>query len=100
MAKEKEEGVDILEEVEDAAKAVDKHIQKKGRPIFKKYPLTFTIFSITGFAAVIYGFEGVLDKIPFFRSNPWLVLIVGLFFLTGTGTLYTWLQNKEIDHLR
>lgn len=91
-----EKNKDILEEVEGVAKTVDRGIQKQGRRVFRRYPLTFTLLSLTGFSLVIYGFEGVFDKISFFKEHPFWVLILGLIILLFTGTLYKWLQNREI----
>jgi hypothetical protein len=53
--------------------------------------------SIFGFAAVIYGFEGIIDKIEYLRDRPYLVLLTGLIVLSVTGTIYKWLQNKELN---
>lgn len=87
----------LLEKAEDTAKEVEKTIQKEWKPTFRKYPLTFTLLSIFGFSAVLYGFERFFDTIPFFNKHPIIVLLMGLIVLAGTGTLYKWLQNKEIN---
>ena len=94
----KKEEPDILEKVEDVAEKADKTIQKEWRPIFKKYPLTFTMMSVIGFVATVYGLEGVIDNIEFFHNNPFVVLIIGLLLLLLTGTLFKRLRNKEINH--
>ena len=87
---------DLLEKVEDAAKTLDTHVKRGGAPVFKKYPLTFTLLSLTGFSLVLYGFENIFNKIDFFREHPFVVLFIGLLILLLTGTLYKWLQNREI----
>jgi hypothetical protein len=89
--------LDLLKDVEYVAKEVDRTIQKHGSPVFHKYPLTFTLLSLFGFSAVLYGFERVFDEISFFYEHPFVLLLAGLAILMATGTLYKWLQNKEIN---
>ena len=86
----------ILEEVEIATKNIEKTIERKGRPVFRRYPFTFTFLSIFGFASVLYSFERMLDQVPFVQKHPAIMLFFGLILLTITGTLYKWLQNKEV----
>ena len=50
-----------------------------------------------GFAAVLYGFEGIINQVSFLGNRPWLVLVIGITLLVLSGTLYEWFQNKEID---
>jgi len=91
-----EKDKNILEEAEDLAKSLDRQIKKETKSVFKKYPLTFTLLSITGFSAVLYGFENLFNSVLFFKEHPGYVLALGLLILLFTGTLYKWLQNKEI----
>jgi len=85
-----------LKEAEDITKGIDQEVQKQGRRIFHKYPLTFTLLSLTGFSMVLYGYERLFDKTLFFKEHPVRSLFLGLVILLLTGTLYKWLQNREI----
>jgi uncharacterized integral membrane protein len=88
---------DILEHAENLAKEVDKTIQKGGKHVFKKYPLTFATMGMIGFAAVLFGLEGLINQISFLINRPWLILVIGIALLVLSGTLYEWFQNREID---
>lgn len=61
--------------------------------MFSKYPLTFALLGTLGIAAVIHGFEGVVDKTPVLADRPVLVLSIGLLVLLSTGTLYRYLRR-------
>ena len=53
-----------------------------------KFPWLFVGLSTFGLVATLYGFEKVIDQVPFFANNPWAVLLAGLATLVITGTLY------------
>jgi hypothetical protein len=55
---------------------------------FSRFPVIFVFLSTFGLVATLYGFEKVIDQIPYFEENPAMVLISGLLALTITGTLY------------
>lgn len=84
---------DVLGEIETAAEEVHKLVEKHGRSVFARYPLTFALLSTFGIAAVIYGFEATIRKIPFLVQWPELVLIGGLVILLFTGSLYKYLRK-------
>lgn len=89
--------IDLLEKVEEVVKETSERAEKKNREVFKKYPIIFSALSLMGFLSVLYGFERILDQFSFSTENPWAVLVFGLIVLLITGTLYKWLQNKEVD---
>jgi len=55
---------------------------------FTKFPLVFVLLSSFGLVATFYGFEKVIDQIPFLTNNPFLILITGIAVLLFTGALY------------
>lgn len=89
--------LDPLKDVEEVAKIVDSSVQKNIRKVYKRYPITFTLLSLFGFAAVLNGLDGLIEKNLFLSQRPGIVLIIGLIVLLFTGTLYKWLTNKEIN---
>ncbi len=53
-----------------------------------KYPLLFGLMTTFGFVSVLYGFEKLIDKIDLLVNNPWILLLIGIVILIGTGTAY------------
>ena len=53
-----------------------------------RFPLLFLLLSSFGLVATFYGFEKVIDQIPFFIRNPEMILLTGILVLVGTGALY------------
>jgi|SRR3989344_3827825 len=92
----KKETIDPLEQAEVATKKLNNKLKKSGGYIFKKYPLSFSLFSSVGFSLILYGFEGLFDNLFLFREYPSLPLALGLFILLITGTIYKRLQNRNI----
>ena len=84
---------DVLEELEGAAAELHRTVERHGRPVFARYPLTFALLATLGAASVIHGFEGMVEKTPFLAERPILILITGLLVLLFTGTLYRYLRK-------
>ncbi len=55
---------------------------------FKRFPFAFIFLTSFGLVATLYGFEKVIDQIPYFIENPHMVLVSGIVTLIVTGTLY------------
>lgn len=55
---------------------------------FTRFPLVFLFLSTFGLVATFYGFEKVIDQIPLFTENPYMVLLTGIGTLLITGALY------------
>lgn len=55
---------------------------------FQRFPVVFVLLSSFGLVATFYGFEKVIDEIQFFSDNPRMILVVGIFTLVATGSLY------------
>ena len=55
---------------------------------FSRFPIVFTLLSSFGLVATFYGFEKVIDQVPYFTENPHMILVMGIIVLLGTGALY------------
>lgn len=55
---------------------------------FSRFPMVFVLLSSFGLVATFYGFEKMIDGIPFFTENPQMILVVGVVTLLLTGALY------------
>ena len=55
---------------------------------FKRFPIIFILLSSFGLVATFYGFEKVIDGVPFFNENPMMILVTGIATLIITGSLY------------
>jgi hypothetical protein len=67
--------------------AIDQ-LTKQRDGVFARFPLVFTLLGTFGVTTTYYGFQHIIDKIPFFANDPYLTLVVGLTVLILTGTLY------------
>lgn len=83
----------VLEKIEQKIQEVHEHVHAANEPVFSRYPFTFALLGTLGIAAVIYGFERVVDTIPILGDNPLLILVSGLLLLFLTGGLYKSLQR-------
>lgn len=68
--------------------AINKRLERQRRAVFTRFPLLFTLLATFGLVATLYGFEGVINQIPFFTNNPYVLLVTGVVILAFTGTLY------------
>jgi len=55
---------------------------------FTRFPILIVFLSTFGLVSTFYGFEKVIDQIPFFVENPLMVLATGILTLAITGTLF------------
>ena len=55
---------------------------------FSRFPIIFVLLSSFGLVATFYGFEKVIDQVPFFLENPSMILVTGIATLVLTGSLY------------
>ena len=86
---------DPIKEVEKFTQRVNDYMEQRGRSVLARYPLLFSLLGTFGFVSVLYGFEKVIDQIPFFRNNPLLILLMGLGILVFTGSLYKHFRKEE-----
>lgn len=73
-------------------RAVAQKIAEKKENVVHRFPLLFTLLGTFGLVAVLYGFEGIIDRIDILSRNPIILLIFGVSILIFTGTLY-----KKLD---
>jgi divalent metal cation (Fe/Co/Zn/Cd) transporter len=55
---------------------------------FARFPLLFTLLATFGVVATLYGFQGILEKIPLLAQDPYISLVIGILILVLTGKLY------------
>ena len=60
--------------------------------IISKFPLPFALLGAFGLVATFYGFEHLIDSVPFLVENPLLLLALGILSLAITGKFY-----KKLD---
>lgn len=88
-----EKKADVLETVEQTIRNVHEKIRTEQETVFARYPLTFSLLGTLGVAAVIHGFEGIVDATPILADRPILIFISGLVLLFATGGLYKYLRR-------
>ncbi len=66
---------------------VEKAVSERKR-VETRFPLFFGMLVTFGFVSTLYGFEKIIDRIPLFTSNPWILLVTGITILVATGTAY------------
>jgi hypothetical protein len=72
----------------EAEKKLLQKLVEKRMKIETKYPLLFILLVTFGAVSTLQGFQRLIDKIPLFSNNPWILLVAGLLTLLTTGTLY------------
>ena len=77
--------------IKEAVKKLEK-IEKKSldypRSALERFPFLILSLSTFGVVAVLYGFEKIIDSIPWFADKPLLILGSGFAALVVTGTLF------------
>ena len=86
---------DPIKEVENLANKVNSYMELQGRGVLSRYPLLFSMLATFGFVSVLYGFERLIDEIPFLNERPLLILFVGFITLIFTGSLYKHFRREE-----
>jgi len=86
---------DPIEKIEALTKEFHDYIERQGRGVFERYPLTFALLATFGVVLVGHGINAFVNSVPFLNNNPLLMFVVGLIILFMTGTLYKRL-NKDL----
>lgn len=76
------------DEIKQVEQKVMSGLAKSRDSAYAKFPLLFTMLGTFGVVATFYGFEHLIDKLPFLADNPIILLGVGVATLAFTGTLY------------
>ena len=79
---------ETVEDIADTGKQVTQQLKQTRRSAFQRFPLLFTLLGAFGFVATLEGMRGILKQIPLIAQNPYIVLVIGLAILIGTGQLY------------
>ena len=85
---------DPLLEIEKETQSINGYMHRQNRSIFGRYPTLFSLLSTFGVVSVLYGFDEILNEIPFMHDHPFIPLIGGILILVGTGSLYKRLEKK------
>lgn len=57
-----------------------------------KFPMVTALLVTFGLVSVLYGYEKLIDQVPFFVNNPHILLVIGLTTLALTGAFYNKLK--------
>lgn len=87
--------MDPIKHLEGLTEKTQVLIERRSTPVLKRYPILFGTLSLFGFVLVVYGFEKVADSIPFINEQPLLILLLGVFLLLLTGTLYKQIGQSD-----
>lgn len=63
-------------------------LDQKRQTAVQRFLLLFTLLGSFGLVATFYGFEGIINRMPFLYDNPIILLALGVATLGVTGTLY------------
>jgi len=77
-----------MKKIESAGLSFTGKMRSVRENAFTKFPLIFVLLSSFGLVATFYGFEKVIDQIPLFTNNPFMILVTGIGVLLFTGALY------------
>ena len=86
---------DPIEHIEKILKEINDNTGRKTRSSFKKYPITFALLITFSLVSILHGFELFFDKVPFIHNHPWILILVGLFLLIVTGSVYKSLEKDN-----
>jgi len=78
----------VIERLFSIEKALEKKATLYQNSILNKFPFLFLILSTFGIIMVFYGFEKILDRVPFLIDSPVAMIIIGFLILILTRTLY------------
>ena len=77
-----------VERLEAALTRVEKQAATYRRSTLERFPLLLIGLSTFGLVATLYGFEKLIDSLPWLADRPLLILGSGLAALILTGTLF------------
>ncbi|MEK7567737.1 MAG: hypothetical protein AAB513_02345 [Patescibacteria group bacterium] len=86
---------DPIKKVEKLTQKVNDYMELQSKGVLSRYPLLFSLLATFGFVSVLYGFERLIDEIPFLNERPFLILFVGFVILIFTGSLYKHFRKEE-----
>lgn len=88
-------GRDPLVHAEQIIKNVHDAAGKRTQPVLRRYPLLFAFLIVFSASAILDGFKLLIGEVEIFKTHPGYLLLIGIFSLLLTGTLY-----KALDKLK
>jgi hypothetical protein len=84
--------IDIISRLERVARntgtGIDSVVDPVRKTVLKRYPVLFALLISVGATAVFLGIEQLLLQFDILRTQPWLILSLGIVILALTGRLY------------
>ncbi|MCA9358743.1 hypothetical protein KC926_00895 [Candidatus Kaiserbacteria bacterium] len=77
-----------MKKLEEMGGSVSGRFKNLRNSAFTRFPMLFVLLTSFGLVATFYGFEKVIDQIPYFTENPHMILVTGVSILLFTGALY------------
>ena len=77
-----------MKKLEEMGGSVSGRFKNLRNSAFTLFPMLFVLLTSFGLVATFYGFEKVIDQIPYFTENPHMILVTGVSILLFTGALY------------
>ena len=81
----KEKVIEEIHHIEEGIKVTANNYQHN---VLERFPFVFLGLSTFGAVMIFYGFEKIIDRIPFLYDKPILMLVLGFTILILTGALY------------
>ena len=82
-------------EIEKVAQKADEKLIYYQQTAFHRYPVLFSFLAVFSTASILYGFELILGRVDFFKSYPFVLILIGVGVLFFTGMLYKVLGVKK-----
>lgn len=85
---------DPLKQLESLTQKLNDEMGAHTQRALGRYPILFSLLTVFGVVAVLYGFEAAIAKVPFLADRPLVIFVLGILMLIGTGTLYKGLDRS------
>lgn len=79
--------LDVLRKVEVLSSQFNEFMAQRGKSIFHRYPLTFSLLTLFSVIAVSEGAKGIMESLGF-TEHPTYLFLAGLLVLIIIGRLY------------
>ena len=78
----------VLEEIHHIEEGIKHTASSYQHNVLERFPFIFLGLSTFGAVMIFYGFEKIIDRIPFLYNKPTIMLLIGFVILIVTGALY------------
>ncbi|HEY4512488.1 MAG TPA: hypothetical protein VJH63_02395 [Candidatus Paceibacterota bacterium] len=86
---------DPIKEFDKLVREAQESARKYSGPIKRRYPFLLTLLLTFGFLSIAVGFHLWAETIPLFHERPAVLILIGMFVLFLTGTLYKVLKKDR-----